>query len=93
MLQADRSAESAGRLENLTELTRAMEEYESLPAFLEHVSLDPNNPDPHAHRIRGTILQLDSLTDADVSEVVDHVTAIHPGGRVEVVVPPGAAFA
>src|SRR6185369_13033370 len=39
MLQADRSAESAGRLENLAELTRAMEEYESLSAFLEHVSL------------------------------------------------------
>ncbi|MES2137765.1 MAG: UvrD-helicase domain-containing protein, partial [Pseudomonadota bacterium] len=38
-LQADRSAESAGRLENLTELTRAMEEYETLGAFLEHVSL------------------------------------------------------
>ncbi|RYG85233.1 DNA helicase II, partial [bacterium] len=37
MLQADRSAESAGRLENLTELARAMEEYETLPAFLEHV--------------------------------------------------------
>ena len=29
MLQADRSAESAGRLENLAELTRAMEEYEN----------------------------------------------------------------
>lgn len=43
MLQADRSAESAGRLENLTELTRAMEEYESLPAFLEHVSLVMDN--------------------------------------------------
>lgn len=39
MLQADRSAESAGRLENLSELVRAMEEYESLEAFLEHVSL------------------------------------------------------
>ncbi|MFL6801738.1 MAG: ATP-dependent helicase, partial [Sphingomicrobium sp.] len=39
MLQADRSAESAGRLENLAELARAMEEYESLSAFLEHVSL------------------------------------------------------
>jgi DNA helicase-2/ATP-dependent DNA helicase PcrA len=43
MLQADRSAESAGRLENLSELTRAMEEYESLPAFLEHVSLVMDN--------------------------------------------------
>ncbi|ALJ12964.1 ATP-dependent helicase [Sphingopyxis macrogoltabida] len=39
MLQADRSVEAAGRLENLSELVRAMEEYESLEAFLEHVSL------------------------------------------------------
>ena len=43
MLQADRSAESTGRLENLAELTRAMEEYESLQAFLEHVSLVMDN--------------------------------------------------
>jgi DNA helicase-2/ATP-dependent DNA helicase PcrA len=43
MLQADRSAESAGRLENLTELTRAMEDYETLGAFLEHVSLVMEN--------------------------------------------------
>jgi DNA helicase II / ATP-dependent DNA helicase PcrA len=43
MLQAERSAESAGRLENLTELTRAMEEYETLGAFLEHVSLVMEN--------------------------------------------------
>ncbi len=39
MLQADRSADAAGRLENLSELVRAMEEYELLEAFLEHVSL------------------------------------------------------
>jgi DNA helicase-2/ATP-dependent DNA helicase PcrA len=45
MLQADRSAESAGRLENLTELTRAMEEYEDLRSFLEHVSLVMDNDD------------------------------------------------
>ncbi|MEQ7873161.1 UvrD-helicase domain-containing protein [Sphingomonas sp. ASV193] len=43
MLQAERSAEAAGRLENLTELTRAMEEYDSLGAFLEHVSLVMDN--------------------------------------------------
>jgi DNA helicase-2/ATP-dependent DNA helicase PcrA len=29
MLQTERSAEAAGRLENLAELTRAMEEYET----------------------------------------------------------------
>ena len=43
MLQADRSAEAAGRLENLSELARAMEEYESLGTFLEHVSLVMDN--------------------------------------------------
>jgi DNA helicase-2/ATP-dependent DNA helicase PcrA len=43
MWQADRSAEAAGRLENLTELVRAMEEYETLGAFLEHVSLVMDN--------------------------------------------------
>ena len=43
MLQAERTAESAGRLENLSELTRAMEEYETLGAFLEHVSLVMDN--------------------------------------------------
>ena len=43
VLQAERSAEAAGRLENLTELTRAMEEYDTLGAFLEHVSLVMDN--------------------------------------------------
>ena len=43
MLQAERSTESAGRLENLGELARAMEEYETLGAFLEHVSLVMDN--------------------------------------------------
>ncbi len=42
-LQAEKSAESAGRLENLTELARAMEEYETLGEFLEHVSLVMDN--------------------------------------------------
>jgi len=47
MLQADRSVEATGRLENLSELVRAMEEYDSLEAFLEHVSLvmDRDNND------------------------------------------------
>ena len=39
MWQADRSAEAPGRLENLKELIRSMEEYESLRSFLEHVAL------------------------------------------------------
>src|SRR4029453_12040873 len=48
MLQAERSAEAAGRLENLAELARAMEEYESLSAFLEHVSLVIDNDSVNA---------------------------------------------
>lgn len=43
MLQAEKSAEAAGRLENLAELARAMEEYETLGDFLEHVSLVMDN--------------------------------------------------
>jgi DNA helicase-2/ATP-dependent DNA helicase PcrA len=43
MYQAEKSTEAAGRLENLSELVRAMEEYESLGAFLEHVSLVMDN--------------------------------------------------
>src|SRR5690606_3506745 len=39
MWKNDRSAEAPGRLENLKELVRSMEEYESLRAFLEHVAL------------------------------------------------------
>ncbi|HEY3777830.1 MAG TPA: UvrD-helicase domain-containing protein [Rhizomicrobium sp.] len=39
MLKNDRSAEAPGRLDNLKELVRSMEQFESLAAFLEHVSL------------------------------------------------------
>ena len=39
MLKNDKSAEAPGRLDNLKELVRSMEQYESLTAFLEHVSL------------------------------------------------------
>jgi DNA helicase-2/ATP-dependent DNA helicase PcrA len=39
MWQQEKSPEAAGRLENLKELSRAMGEFESIGAFLEHVSL------------------------------------------------------
>ncbi len=39
MWQADKSADAAGRLENLKELIRSMEEFENLAGFLEHISL------------------------------------------------------
>ncbi|MFA6218265.1 MAG: UvrD-helicase domain-containing protein [Erythrobacter sp.] len=43
MLRKDPGAESAGRLENLSELARAIEDYASLTDFLEHVSLIMDN--------------------------------------------------
>ena len=39
MWREDKTPEAAGRLENLKELVRAMEEFPDLSAFLEHVSL------------------------------------------------------
>ncbi|HZC56451.1 MAG TPA: UvrD-helicase domain-containing protein [Xanthobacteraceae bacterium] len=43
MWQKDRSADAAGRLENLKELLRSMEEFENLQGFLEHISLVMDN--------------------------------------------------
>ncbi len=37
--QNDRSADAPGRLENLKELVRSMEEFENMRGFLEHISL------------------------------------------------------
>ena len=39
MWQKDRSADAAGRLDNLKELIRSMDEFENLAGFLEHISL------------------------------------------------------
>jgi len=39
MWQKDKTAEGAGRLENLKELVRSMEEFENLAGFLEHIAL------------------------------------------------------
>lgn len=43
MWKMDKSPDSPGRLENLKELVSGMEEFESLPQFLEHVSLVMEN--------------------------------------------------
>jgi DNA helicase II / ATP-dependent DNA helicase PcrA len=43
MWQKDRSADAAGRLENLKELIRSMEDFENLQGFLEHISLVMDN--------------------------------------------------
>ncbi|RVU14080.1 ATP-dependent helicase [Methylobacterium oryzihabitans] len=39
MWQKERSADATGRLENLKELVRSMEEFPDLPGFLEHIAL------------------------------------------------------
>jgi DNA helicase-2/ATP-dependent DNA helicase PcrA len=56
-LQTERSAEAAGRLENLQELVRAMEDYETLGEFLEHVSLVMDN-DAQADEAKVTIMTI-----------------------------------
>ncbi|MGA2941829.1 MAG: UvrD-helicase domain-containing protein [Xanthobacteraceae bacterium] len=43
MWQKDRSADAAGRLENLKELIRSMQDFENLQGFLEHISLVMDN--------------------------------------------------
>jgi len=57
MWQNEKSAEAAGRLENLSELVRAMEEYETLGAFLEHVSLVMDN-EAQADEAKVTIMTI-----------------------------------
>ncbi|WP_415182241.1 ATP-dependent helicase [Phaeovulum sp.] len=43
MWQADKTPEAPGRLENLKELVKALEQFENLQGFLEHVSLIMDN--------------------------------------------------
>jgi DNA helicase-2/ATP-dependent DNA helicase PcrA len=53
MWQKDRTADAAGRLENLKELVRSMEEFPDLGAFLEHIALvtDAENADEIGERV------------------------------------------
>jgi DNA helicase-2/ATP-dependent DNA helicase PcrA len=43
MWRADRSPDATGRLENLKELVKAVQEFDTLPGFLEHISLVMDN--------------------------------------------------
>ncbi len=67
-LQAERSTEAAGRLENLTELARAMEEYENLDAFLEHVSLVMEN-DAQSDEPKVTIMTIHAAKGLEFGHV------------------------
>ena len=48
MWQADKTPEAPGRLENLKELVKALEQFENLQGFLEHVSLIMENEQEEA---------------------------------------------
>src|SRR3546814_3001457 len=68
MLQADRSAEATGRLENLNEFARAMEEFENLSAFLDHGALAmDNDADDRASKV--TILTIDAAKGLEFDTV------------------------
>ncbi|MEM7069337.1 MAG: UvrD-helicase domain-containing protein [Pseudomonadota bacterium] len=89
MWQNDRSADAPGRLENLKELIRSMEEFENLPGFLEHVSLvmdTDNNADMDAvslmtlHSAKG--LEFDSVFLPGWEEgLFPHQRSLDEGGR------------
>ena len=68
MYQAQRSTEADGRLENLQELVRAMDEFESMTAFLEHVSLVMEN-DKADHEERVTIMTLHAAKGLEFDHV------------------------
>ena len=68
MLQAEKSVESAGRLENLSELARAMEEYETLGDFLEHVSLVMDN-DAASDDVKVTIMTIHAAKGLEFDHV------------------------
>jgi len=91
-LQAERSVEASGRLENLKELVRAMEEYETLGDFLEHVSLVMDN-DAGVHDEAVTIMTIHAAKGLEFDsvilvgceeELIPHVNALRdPDGLEE----------
>ncbi|PTR12931.1 Rep family ATP-dependent DNA helicase [Novosphingobium sp. GV055] len=67
-LQAEKTAEANGRLENLSELVRAMEEYETLGDFLEHVSLVMDN-EAQANEDKVTIMTIHAAKGLEFDQV------------------------
>ncbi len=58
MWQSDKSPDSSGRLENLKELVSAMQEFENMAQFLEHVSLVMENQDASSSADQVTLMTL-----------------------------------
>lgn len=89
MWQNDRSAEAPGRLENLKELIRSMDDYESLPGFLEHIALVMDN-EQNAEMDAVSIMTLHSAKGLEFETVFlpgweeglfPHQRALDQGGR------------
>ncbi|MBZ9986181.1 UvrD-helicase domain-containing protein [Mesorhizobium sp. BH1-1-5] len=89
MWKNDRSADSPGRLENLKELIRSMEEYESLRSFLEHVAL-VMDAEQNAEQDAVSIMTLHSAKGLEFETVFlpgweeglfPHQRALDEGGR------------
>ena len=85
----DKSPDAPGRLENLKELIRSMEPYESLPAFLEHVAL-VMDADSGAQEPKVSLMTLHSAKGLEFDTVFlpgweeglfPHQRALDEGGR------------
>ncbi len=68
MLEADRSSDAEGRLENLRELGRAIEPFADLSAFLEHVALVMDN-DREGEAARVTLMTLHAAKGLEFDHV------------------------
>ena len=66
MLQLDKSPDAPGRLENLKELVSALEEFENLNGFLEHISLVMDN----AEKNEGDQISLMTLKRVHTQEML-----------------------
>ena len=69
MWQNDKSADAAGRLENLKELVRSMEEFENLAGFLEHISLVMDADERRGRRQAVSIMTLHSAKGLEFDTV------------------------
>jgi DNA helicase-2/ATP-dependent DNA helicase PcrA len=69
MWQKDRSADAAGRLDNLKELVRSMEEFENLGGFLEHIALVMDRDAGDADEARVSIMTMHSAKGLEFDTV------------------------
>tara|TARA_R110000868_G_scaffold411733_1_gene708255 strand:+ start:86599 stop:88851 length:2253 start_codon:yes stop_codon:yes gene_type:complete len=82
MLKSDKNKEEAsGRLENLKELIRAMQEYEDVESFLEHVSLVMDNETEDTDVVRMTTVHAAKGLEFDMVFIPGFEDGIFPHQR------------